>query len=423
MRLLQHKEAVGQNSNTSTWAGTGFRMRLVCPNCGAQYEVDDAVIPPNGRDVQCSNCAHGWFQPSKAMLDAEAARPEPDPVPENWDEEEWESAVDAPVTETTAPAPPEPAPAQAVATEDAPDVEDVFEESEEEIDWDFDAEDKAPTAPETDEIAPLSEVAAQADMESHSTAVEVAPSESVQDTLSSDDETDDTDVAIASLLAAGAAGDTVGAAPKAGATPRRPLDDSLLSVLREEAEREAAHRRAEGVSEMQVQDEMALDGAPEATEAPIAPAARLAQQRRSVPDFSDLNDYDAEEEDRVADLNGAEPDDVLRTRGRERLPNIDEINDTLTATTDRTGEAIAESSPEMAARRRSGFSRGFAFVLLLAAVLALTYIFAPQISARFPAAAAPMARYVATVDQGRVWLNDQMSAITDKLQSNQTDAR
>lgn len=423
MRLLQHKEAVGQNSNTSTWAGTGFRMRLVCPNCGAQYEVDDAVIPPNGRDVQCSNCAHGWFQPSKAMLDAEAARPEPDPVPENWDEEEWESAVDAPVTETTAPAPPEPAPAQAVATEDAPDVEDVFEESEEEIDWDFDAEDKAPTAPETDEIAPLSEVAAQADMESHSTAVEAAPSESAQDTLSSDYETDDTDVAIASLLAAGAAGDTVGAAPKAGATPRRPLDDSLLSVLREEAEREAAHRRAEGVSEMQVQDEMALDGAPEATEAPIAPAARLAQQRRSVPDFSDLNDYDAEEEDRVADLSGAEPDDVLRTRGRERLPNIDEINDTLTATTDRTGEAIAESSPEMAARRRSGFSRGFAFVLLLAAVLALTYIFAPQISARFPAAAAPMARYVATVDQGRVWLNDQMSAITDKLQSNQTDAR
>jgi predicted Zn finger-like uncharacterized protein len=37
-------------------------MRLICPNCGAQYEVDDAVIPDQGRDVQCSNCGHTWFQ-------------------------------------------------------------------------------------------------------------------------------------------------------------------------------------------------------------------------------------------------------------------------------------------------------------------------------------------------------------------------
>jgi len=37
-------------------------MRLICPNCGAQYEVDAGVIPETGRDVQCSNCAHTWFQ-------------------------------------------------------------------------------------------------------------------------------------------------------------------------------------------------------------------------------------------------------------------------------------------------------------------------------------------------------------------------
>lgn len=37
-------------------------MRLTCPNCSAQYEVDDAVIPEEGRDVQCSNCAHIWVQ-------------------------------------------------------------------------------------------------------------------------------------------------------------------------------------------------------------------------------------------------------------------------------------------------------------------------------------------------------------------------
>lgn len=37
-------------------------MRLICPNCDAEYEVDDAAIPMAGRDVQCSNCGHGWFQ-------------------------------------------------------------------------------------------------------------------------------------------------------------------------------------------------------------------------------------------------------------------------------------------------------------------------------------------------------------------------
>lgn len=38
-------------------------MRLICPNCGAQYEVPVDVIPETGRDVQCSNCGDTWFQP------------------------------------------------------------------------------------------------------------------------------------------------------------------------------------------------------------------------------------------------------------------------------------------------------------------------------------------------------------------------
>jgi len=37
-------------------------MRLICPNCGAKYEVADDAIPPGGREVQCSNCAETWFQ-------------------------------------------------------------------------------------------------------------------------------------------------------------------------------------------------------------------------------------------------------------------------------------------------------------------------------------------------------------------------
>lgn len=69
-------------------------MRLICPNCGAQYEVPDGVIPEQGRDVQCSNCAHTWFQ-AHPDHDAELAEeldqdlpqtpetePEPDAAPE-----------------------------------------------------------------------------------------------------------------------------------------------------------------------------------------------------------------------------------------------------------------------------------------------------------------------------------------------------
>ncbi|MCC5988206.1 MAG: zinc-ribbon domain-containing protein [Pararhodobacter sp.] len=37
-------------------------MRLSCPNCKAQYEVEDSVIPEGGRDVQCSACGHTWYQ-------------------------------------------------------------------------------------------------------------------------------------------------------------------------------------------------------------------------------------------------------------------------------------------------------------------------------------------------------------------------
>lgn len=36
-------------------------MRLICPNCEAEYAVPDSVIPVDGRDVQCSNCGNNWF--------------------------------------------------------------------------------------------------------------------------------------------------------------------------------------------------------------------------------------------------------------------------------------------------------------------------------------------------------------------------
>lgn len=37
-------------------------MRLICPNCSAQYEIDGALLPKEGRDVECSKCGQIWFQ-------------------------------------------------------------------------------------------------------------------------------------------------------------------------------------------------------------------------------------------------------------------------------------------------------------------------------------------------------------------------
>lgn len=61
-------------------------MRLTCPNCDAQYEVPDEVIPKSGRDVQCSNCGQTWFQ-DHPDYEAEVEEAESDPSIPTPDEE------------------------------------------------------------------------------------------------------------------------------------------------------------------------------------------------------------------------------------------------------------------------------------------------------------------------------------------------
>ena len=69
-------------------------MRLICPNCGAEYEVPDDVIPEAGRDVQCSNCGHTWFERPGASVAAEEGLDLPDtsaepPMDEPDDNDPW----------------------------------------------------------------------------------------------------------------------------------------------------------------------------------------------------------------------------------------------------------------------------------------------------------------------------------------------
>lgn len=99
-------------------------MRLTCPNCDAQYEVPDEVIPFDGRDVQCSNCGDTWFQGHPDNPDTPPDAQDEAPIPE--------SKVVAPAT------PPEPAPEPEHAPEPEPEPKPE--------------DDPEPSQPETTEV-------------------------------------------------------------------------------------------------------------------------------------------------------------------------------------------------------------------------------------------------------------------------------
>ena len=117
-------------------------MRLTCPNCGAQYEVPDEVIPEIGRDVQCSNCGDTWFQ----------NHPDHTPEPEEVEEAGWDAPPEA--EEDTSPeteVEPEPEEESELEPEDAPeqapeqDEEQDEAEAEDSADVEQDAQDTPPS--------------------------------------------------------------------------------------------------------------------------------------------------------------------------------------------------------------------------------------------------------------------------------------
>lgn len=119
-------------------------MRIMCPNCEAQYEVDDALIPETGRDVQCSNCGKGWFQPRHAEpVDASEEGPPEDIAAEPEDA----AGATARFEDSAAAEAPEP---------DAPEPREVPEDTtqpDDEIDSELEPEEPAevPATMETDD--------------------------------------------------------------------------------------------------------------------------------------------------------------------------------------------------------------------------------------------------------------------------------
>lgn len=275
-------------------------MRLICPNCDAQYEVDDTAIPREGRDVQCSACGHAWYQ-----LHPDAA-----------DEAETEDELYDPVP-VPAPAPPPPAetPPEAVLTRAQRDLAAAGPPP---------APQPPPRAVEPPAAAPLT-------------------------------------------------------------PPRRQLDETLLAVLREEAAREAAVRRAEAPRPVETQPDLGLSA---------PPRAKLPRAARAMPG----QPPPAEDRDGHPDEAAAPPPK------RELLPDIEEINYTLRPSSERRGGEGSVSLPAVEAAR-SGFRSGFLLMVLLAGVLVLAYVMAPRIALQLPGAAPLMASYVERVDALRLRLD------------------
>ncbi|MCU9836601.1 zinc-ribbon domain-containing protein [Ruegeria sp. WL0004] len=112
-------------------------MRLTCPNCDAQYEVPDEVIPTEGRDVQCSNCGHTWFQPPAGTPMPDTSDSEDEALPsgfnvENDDGTEYQDEPDYGPSDVfddddeDDETPAEPAPSEKAGRGIDPDISDIL---------------------------------------------------------------------------------------------------------------------------------------------------------------------------------------------------------------------------------------------------------------------------------------------------------
>ncbi|MCH2077059.1 MAG: zinc-ribbon domain-containing protein [Rhodobacteraceae bacterium] len=173
-------------------------------------------------------------------------------------------------------------------------------------------------------------------------------------------------------------------APEPATPRRRPLDNSVADVLREEAAFEA-RARAEDAG-LEFQDDLPLE----------EPASGPA-----------TDDYVEAEPETTA--GGA-------SSRRNLLPDIDEINSTLRATSERAAtEAVSAGVAGTLTRRRQGFRTGFGLALIVLATLTFGYTTADTLTERLPAAGPILDSYVATVNSGRGWLQAAVEGLVQRM--------
>ena len=320
-------------------------MRLVCPNCSAQYEIDASMIPDEGRDVQCSNCGHTWFE-----------LPAP---PEMAAEPEVETA---PAPEAEVEAEPAPVPEPEVVAEAEPEV--------------FEAADAATEEPgEADDTDDLAEDVAALDSA-------FQPTRMIEENTPTTRELEDEEEAV------------FGASPKPA---RRPAaSDEALDILREEADRELEQRRAPPSVPLETQTDMALDTLASQRTPSRALRARMARmdeeealKKPKLGGWRNRFGKGKAEETPEPEAEESQPDDGYNEPRRDLLPDIEEINSTLTSTTARD-----LPDPEVLEEQQKGFRQGFVIPIAVAALLIVLYAYAPAIAERVPATESALLQYV-----------------------------
>ena len=310
-------------------------MRIICPNCGAQYEVPNDVVPETGRDVQCSNCGTTWFQRHPSQDTELAEELGQKPLSKEWSD---------PTPETT-PAPEAEAPEPEAAAAEAPEPE------------------APPPAPAFDGY--------------------------------------DEDYYKAPAVAAAPA-------------LRRQLDPAIAELLREEAEREARARaeEAQRAQAFETQPDLGLQDPETETE---------RHQRETRERMARLKGEKVQTAPKPTPAEEPPAAPAQSASRRELLPDIDQINSTLRAGTDRRpAEADDHDTPGRAAAPRgegpaipakSGSRAGFITAVVIALGMGGTYAYAPQIVENVPAAQPHLDSYVQWIDGLRLWLDGKAQSL------------
>lgn len=345
-------------------------MRLVCPNCDAKYEVPEDAIPDAGRDVQCANCSHAWFQTRARTASAAIVTKQPDPEP-----------VAGPLASPAAVADSEPAAAMPpVAVDVAAEAEMPPEPAA--STGKSKAAGKGATPPAE---PPLPEVEPPEAEPPHAEPI-AAVSEPEGHAPVPMPETPETEPQVVSAEAEAAPG--LGAWPEmaedvdtAPAIAARAVDESVLTILREEAEREAKARRADGQA-LEDQPDLGVDAAPV--------ARKKGAGKKSIP----------------------EPVEATKASARrDLLPDVEEINSTLRPSDLPEAEFVGD--PEAVARDgRGAFRSGFLLVLSAAILGGAIYIASVWLANLIPALEGPLKSYVGLIDGVRLSLDSLMRSAT-----------
>ncbi len=74
-------------------------MIIVCPSCAKKFNIDEKLIPDEGRLLKCGNCDHTWFYKKEDNLKLETETININEINENKSEINIEP-VDVPIKET-----------------------------------------------------------------------------------------------------------------------------------------------------------------------------------------------------------------------------------------------------------------------------------------------------------------------------------